>query len=57
MMQTVDSASSDAIACLMAQSDPAELPRRRARPVNPGLRVLQRTGTDQVSWQSMGDRW
>ena len=93
MIQTFDSASSGAIARLMAQPDPADLPRRahvcryegdpnrretrlpgivtawlqrrhrdvdveeplkpakravisRARPVNPGLRLLQRTGTD-----------
>jgi hypothetical protein len=92
-MQTFDSASSDAIALLMAQPDPVDLPRRahvcrfegdpnrretrlpgivtawlqrrhldldadeplkpakrmvksRARPVNPSLRLLQRTGTD-----------
>ena len=93
MIQRFDSASSDAIARLMAQPDPADLPRRahvcryegdpnrretrlpgivtawlqrrhldldveeplkpakrtlknRARPLNPGLRLLQRTGTD-----------
>jgi len=93
VIQTFDSASSDAIARLLAQPDPADLPRRahvcryagdpdrretrlpgivkawlqrrhleldveeplqpakrtvksQARPLNPGLRLLQRTGTD-----------